>query len=208
MLNKQGFNLWADGYDKTVQLSEESDQYPFAGYKSVLNQIFNEVMQTMGSRVLDVGFGTGVLTAKLYEHGHHIDGLDFSPRMIELAQAKMPMAHLIEWDISQGLPEMIKDKKYDSIISTYALHHLPDEEKTSFLRGLLPLLTKSGKIYIGDIGFQKREELEKCREHSRGYWDEDEYYFVYEEFQSAVKSFCTSEFHQISHCGGVMVISR
>lgn len=33
MLSKQGFDLWAKDYDKTVQLSEENNEYPFAGYK-------------------------------------------------------------------------------------------------------------------------------------------------------------------------------
>ncbi len=37
ILNKQGFDLRADGYDQTVQLSEEGNQYPFAGYKVILN---------------------------------------------------------------------------------------------------------------------------------------------------------------------------
>ncbi len=67
MLNKQGFDLWANEYDQTVQVSEESNVYPFAGYKEILNTIFNEVMQNEKSKVLDIGFGTGVLTHKLYE---------------------------------------------------------------------------------------------------------------------------------------------
>ncbi len=45
MLNKQGFDLWANEYDQTVRVSEESNLYPFAGYKEILNTIFNEVMQ-------------------------------------------------------------------------------------------------------------------------------------------------------------------
>ena len=40
LLNKEGFDLWADGYDQTVQHSEEKYQYPFAGYKAILNKIF------------------------------------------------------------------------------------------------------------------------------------------------------------------------
>ena len=32
MLSNKGFNLWADNYDETVQVSEENDRYPFAGY--------------------------------------------------------------------------------------------------------------------------------------------------------------------------------
>ncbi len=31
MLNNTGFDLWADGYDKSVGLSDESDRYPLCG---------------------------------------------------------------------------------------------------------------------------------------------------------------------------------
>ena len=30
MLDKKGFDLWADGYDKTVRISDEENTYPFA----------------------------------------------------------------------------------------------------------------------------------------------------------------------------------
>ena len=33
MLDKKEFDLWADGYDKTVGISDEKNTYPFAGYK-------------------------------------------------------------------------------------------------------------------------------------------------------------------------------
>ena len=44
MLNNKGFDLWADGYDKSVGLSDEANTYPFAGYKKVLAAIFQTVM--------------------------------------------------------------------------------------------------------------------------------------------------------------------
>lgn len=31
MLSSQGFDLWADGYDASVGLSDEENSYPFAG---------------------------------------------------------------------------------------------------------------------------------------------------------------------------------
>ena len=46
MLNNKGFDLWADGYDKSVGLSDEANTYPFAGYKKVLAAIFQTVMHT------------------------------------------------------------------------------------------------------------------------------------------------------------------
>ncbi|MEM5017881.1 class I SAM-dependent methyltransferase [Metabacillus indicus] len=208
MLNNRGFNLWADNYDKTVQVSEDNNLYPFAGYKKILNTIFNETMQKTNSDVLDIGFGTGVLTSKLYENGHRIDGLDFSSGMISIAKSKMPKANLIEWDILNGLPLALKRNKYDSIVSTYTLHHLTDEEKVSFIKGLIPLLNEDGKILIGDIAFNTREDLTSCREENINHWDEDEYYFVNDEFNSSLNNNCRCEIHQISHCGGIFILSR
>lgn len=40
MLNKEEFDLWADGYDKAVGISDDEKSYPFAGYKDVLGMIF------------------------------------------------------------------------------------------------------------------------------------------------------------------------
>lgn len=208
MLNKQGFNLWADGYDKTVQVSEENGVYPFAGYKEILNTIFNEVMVKENSRVLDIGFGTGVLSSRLYEKGHQIDGIDFSQRMIDLAQPKMPNANLIEWDIANGLPGDMKIKKYDFIVSTYTLHHLTDEEKVLLIKELLPLLTDGGKILIGDIAFETRQQQEVCKNDSKELWDDDEFYFVFNDFRSGLADFCKLKFLPISHCGGVIEITE
>ncbi|MGD6960507.1 class I SAM-dependent methyltransferase [Rossellomorea aquimaris] len=207
MLNKQGFNLWADDYDKTVQSSEENDSYPFAGYKTILNIIFNEVMQKQNSKVIDIGFGTGVLTSKLYDNGHQIDGVDFSDKMIDIAKTKMPKANLIEWDITNGLPPEFKEKKYDFIVSTYSLHHLSDEEKIMFLKQLISLLRENGKILIGDIAFENREKLELCQKDNIGHWDNDEFYLVYEEIKSVLIKVCNCDFYPISHCGGVFVLS-
>ena len=88
MLNNIEFDLWADGYDKTVGISDEENTYPFAGYKKVLGFIFQTIVRAENAVVLDIGFGTGTLTAKLYERGCSIYGQDFSSRMIALASDK------------------------------------------------------------------------------------------------------------------------
>ena len=31
MLDSRGFDLWADGYDRSVDISDEDNTYPFAG---------------------------------------------------------------------------------------------------------------------------------------------------------------------------------
>lgn len=107
---------------------------PFAGYKDVLNSIYNQVRQKENSEVLDIGFDTGILTSQLYYAGCSITGIDFSIKMIEIANQKMPNAKLINWDFSKGLPEEIKNHHFDFIISTYAIHHLSDKEKINFIK--------------------------------------------------------------------------
>lgn len=201
MLNQNGFDLWADGYDKSVGLSEEEQAYPFAGYKNLLNEIYNRILSRSEKEVLDIGFGTGTLTCRLYEQGCRIYGQDFSEKMIGLAQKKMPEARLYQGDFSKGLTEELRKQRYDAVIATYSLHHLTDAEKVHFLKDLLPLLKEGGHIYIGDVAFQTRAELEQCRSNAGEEWDEDEIYFVFEELEQEMPGL---RFERISDCAGVL----
>lgn len=203
MLSSKGFDLWADGYDKSVGLSDESNTYPFAGYKAVLGRIFSIIMESGGRDVLDIGFGTGTITAKLYENGCSISGQDFSRRMIELAQAKMPGARLYQGDFSNGLAEELLGGGYDFIISTYALHHLTFSEKVSLINQLRGLLKPGGALLIGDVAFESAESLEKCRAAAGDEWDDDEIYFAYDEMQRA---FPEMEFEKLSFCAGLLIL--
>lgn len=205
MLNSKGFDLWAGEYDKSVGLSDACDTYPFAGYKAILNEIYNRVLSCPGKSVLDIGFGTGTLTSKLYEQGCCISGQDFSGKMIELAQKKMPKAKLYQGDFSRGLVKDLKQLKYDAIIATYSLHHLTDEQKISFLAELLPLLNEDGCIYIGDVAFATREELEKCKLQAGDEWDETEIYFVFDELKEFLP---TLVFEPMSYCAGILTLRK
>ena len=163
MLNNEGFDLWADGYDQIVGISDEEGTYPFAGYKQILNEIYNRTLAGKCDTILDIGLGTGTLTTKLYEQGCHVWGQDFSERMIELAKEKMPKAKLYQGDFSKGLVKELKQNRYDAIIATYSLHHLSDEQKVELIKDLLLLLNDDGHIYIGDVAFETRAELEHHR---------------------------------------------
>jgi len=205
MLNNKGFDLWADDYDKSVGLSDEDGTYPFAGYKAILNEIYNRVLSASAKTVLDIGFGTGTLTTKLYEQGCEIYGQDFSDRMIALAQEKMPDARLFQGDFSNGLVEPLMQQKYDAIIATYSLHHLTDSQKVNFLQSLLSLLHEGGCIYIGDVAFETRAALKKCMEETGDEWDDDEIYFVYDELRA---HFPSLQFKQMSDCAGLFTLQR
>ena len=203
MLDNKDFDLWADGYDKAVGVSDEENTYPFAGYKEVLGSIYKTILEKPNAVVLDIGFGTGTLTTKLYENGCTIYGQDFSARMIELATERMPKAHLYQGDFTQGLVEPLMGHRYDFIVATYSLHHLTDEQKISFLRDLQDLLNPGGQILIGDVAFENRSQLEQCQKDVGDEWDDDEIYFVVDELKG---EFPELGFKRISHCSGVLSI--
>ena len=203
MLDQKGFDLWADGYDRAVGLSDEENAYPFAGYKEILGSIFQTVMERPGAVVLDIGFGTGTLTAKLYEHGCTVYGQDFSERMIELAAEKMPHAHLYQGDFTQGLAEPLRNRSYDFIVATYSLHHLTDEQKIRFLRSLRKRLKEGGKILIGDIAFLTRADQERCRQEAGDAWDDEEIYFLIDEM---TRAFPDLVYQPVSACAGILTL--
>lgn len=205
MLSDKGFDLWADGYDQSVELSNDNSVYPFAGYKEVLNKIYVEILSSSQKSILDIGFGTGTLTSKLYDNGCIIFGQDFSQRMIELAQLRMPCARLYCGDFTQGLVQDLMQNKYDAVIATYSLHHLTDPQKVELINSLMSLLNDNGCIYIGDVAFNTQDELQKCREDVGEEWDDDEVYFVFEDMK---KSFPGMEFEQMSYCSGVLILKK
>lgn len=205
MLNSNGFDVWADGYDESVRLADESDAYPFAGYATILKEIYGRVCASGAKAVLDIGFGTGTLAGQLYQQGCDVFGQDFSSRMIQLAQGKIPRAQLYQGDFSLGLVQELKQQRYDAIIATYALHHLTDEQKVAFFQELLPLLQDNGCIYVGDVAFATRAQLEQCKAQAGDDWDASEIYFVYDELKQA---FPQLRFEPVSHCAGLLTLKK
>ena len=208
MLSNHGFDLWSDSYDLSVKKAEENNKYPFAGYTGLMNAIYGSIMEKSPAKVLDIGFGTAMLTSKLYEGGNIIAGIDFSAEMIKIASTKMPEANLLQWDFSLGIPPELENESFDFIISTYALHHLNDDDKVEFLSKLLNLLKSNGSILIGDVCFNTREELLSCQAACGDAWDDDEIYFVFSELQDRLGSLCKPAFHEFSFCSGVIELSK
>ena len=203
MFDSKGFDSWADNYDKDMEIEAAKNSYPFAGYREVHESITETILQKKGATVLELGFGTGTMASELYNNGCEIYGQDYSARMTELAQAKIPGAHLYQKDFGEGIAEPLLERKYDFIVATYAMHHLTDEQKIALIHDLLSLLEQGGKILIGDIAFETRDAMEACRQEYIDEWDDEEYYFAADEF---AKEFPELTFEKISFCGGILTI--
>ena len=205
MLDNKGFDLWAKEYDKSVKKS--SNEYPFDGYYDVLNYVYNSVINKESKKILDVGFGTGLLTSKLYEDGANIFGIDFSKKMIDIAKQKMPNGVFIQRDFNLGIPSELKCEKFDYIISSYAIHHLSNDKKVEFIVQLKDLLNENGKIIIADVAFRTEENLLQCKRENLNKWDEEEIYMVEDKVVPALyKNNIEAGYTQISSCAGILEI--
>lgn len=76
-----------------------------------------------GARVLDVGAGTGLPTARqLIAAGCQVTCLDLAPGMLELAQANVPGARFVLGDVVD-LPD--EPAQYDAVVAFFSLLNLP-----------------------------------------------------------------------------------
>lgn len=90
---------------------------------------------------LDVGCGSsGRIVDLLQSHGFEVEGLDVSPRMIELAKRRHPAVTFHQADIcAWELP-----KKYDLISAWDSIWHVPLSQQERVLRKLLNGLNSEG----------------------------------------------------------------
>ncbi len=98
-----------------------------------------------GERILDVGCGTGQLTAEIAQFGAEVVGIDFSPEMIRTARENFPQVRFEVADAA-ALPY---SQEFDVVISNAALHWVRDQQGAiaSIARAL-----KSGGRLVLEMG--------------------------------------------------------
>ncbi|MFT5796207.1 MAG: 2-polyprenyl-3-methyl-5-hydroxy-6-metoxy-1,4-benzoquinol methylase [Ascidiaceihabitans sp.] len=80
-----------------------------------------------GQRILDVGCGMGKFTIPLREKGFDVEGLDLSPRLLEMLNKEDPTIPTTCGDLHNLDPAL--HGKYDHVIGFFMLHHLFDLDK-------------------------------------------------------------------------------
>lgn len=90
-----------------------------AGFVAALASDLLDLLEPAPSeRVLDLGAGTGTLTARIAERGATVVGLDASEAMIARARASYPS---IDWVVADG-QALDYDAAFDAVFSNAALH--------------------------------------------------------------------------------------
>ncbi|MFJ6248429.1 MULTISPECIES: class I SAM-dependent methyltransferase [unclassified Streptomyces] len=102
-----------------------------------------------GSRVLDVGSGTGRPTAEtLADAGHEVLGVDVSPVMVELASRQVPAASFRCADV-RDFP--LDDASFDAVCVYFSLLQLDRHEQTETVRRLARALRPGGHLVLATV---------------------------------------------------------
>jgi putative AdoMet-dependent methyltransferase len=146
----------ASRYDSDVP----RDSHPIRqGYAAVLSWVASRVRPN--SRVLDLGAGTGNLDLLLPPLGKLVC-VDVSTRMLDIAREKLRCAGDVSYVIDDVLSYCSTTTEVlDHIVSTYAVHHLTDDEKHELLCSLPRVVESGGTAVFGDLMFA--DEIEKAR---------------------------------------------
>lgn len=106
-----------------------------------------QVLPPPPARVADLGCGTGSLTVLMAEAGHRVSGLDISPAMVALAQAKVAGAgYLADLSVGDAALPPWEPGSFDVVLARHVLWALGDPDLA--LARWLQLLAPGGRLVL------------------------------------------------------------
>jgi predicted TPR repeat methyltransferase len=134
-----GFDAIGIQYDEVFPHKE--------GQIRTVEQLLERV--SAGARVLDLGCGTGVPTARqLVDGGCEVTGVDISEVMLEQARRNVPEATLLQRDIVDAVATT---DRFDAVVVFFSLLMLPRDHIVDVLNALHDVITPSGWLAIGMV---------------------------------------------------------
>lgn len=112
--------------------------------------LFCNAIAKDNAKILEIGCGPGNITKYILSEqpNYRIDGIDFSPNMIELAKKNNPTASFRVMDCRQI--EKI-DKIFDGIICGFCLPYISEVESLKLISDAFNLLDEDGLLYISFV---------------------------------------------------------
>jgi len=139
--NREMFDRIATHYDQVNRLLS------FGRDKIWRQEAVEELQPLPEGRYLDVGTGTGALVSEILKQapGAHIDGIDPSEKMLQIAQSKnLPdTVHFFSADAT-ALP--MEDETYDGIILGFSFRNIEQREKA--IAEIFRVLKPWGRLVI------------------------------------------------------------
>ncbi|MFA5356251.1 MAG: class I SAM-dependent methyltransferase [Candidatus Omnitrophota bacterium] len=142
---RRWFGSWSNEYDATLG--------SISFHKGILDLAARLAGVKDGSRVLDIGCGTGLSSLKLLAKADcTVTGIDSSRKMLSIMKKKIKKLGLearVCCKLSDFSSLKFRDNAFDIIVSTVALHHIRD--KSVPLKRFYRFLKPGGRLVIGDV---------------------------------------------------------
>jgi SAM-dependent methyltransferase len=128
------YDRFASTYDKNRGIFDMTD---------VLNEFYCGLTVENG-RLLDLGCGAGEPFAKCFiDRGWEVTGVDFSAKMLELANRWVPAMKTLCVDMRNA---EFEPDGFDAIIAVYSLFHIPRQAHAAMFERCLRWLRPDGKF--------------------------------------------------------------
>ncbi len=140
---------WAPLYDACTWLVS------FGSVSGIRKSTVKAARLKAGEAVLDVGCGTGDLTLRAARRvgaeGRAV-GIDASPNMVKIARRKAAKkGRDVDFRVApiEDLP--FADGEFDAALSSFMIHHLPDDLKLRGLAEVRRVLKPGGRLVVVDL---------------------------------------------------------
>ncbi|MBP1962531.1 MerR family transcriptional regulator [Paenibacillus aceris] len=144
--DKWNFDHQAFTHDNNVANNDRE----YKDYEKALQTTVSWVAPKAGERGLDIGTGTGNLAAKFLDKDIHMAGIDQSIEMLKHCGRKHAQ---MELKLGNFLAIPYLDGQFDFIVTSFALHHISDDQKKLALGEMRRVLKPHGRICITDLMF-------------------------------------------------------
>ncbi|MBN9654911.1 methyltransferase domain-containing protein [Halobacillus sp. GSS1] len=160
---------WRDRWDFDDQAKDYDNNIKTTGYRFNVHQDYEEALEKVHTwmdasheeRGADIGAGTGNLTRRFLKQGISMAAVDQSKEMLKVCGEKHPG---VETRLGHFLSLPLKDQEVDFVVSSYALHHLPDEDKELALEEIDRVLSDYGRVVIADLMFKDESDRKSILE--------------------------------------------
>ncbi|WP_416839284.1 class I SAM-dependent methyltransferase [Haloferax sp. DFSO52] len=139
------FSALAPEYDDT----QDSDEY-----RACVSLVVHYADPSPDDVVLDLGTGTGAIALALAPAAKRVIGRDISEGMLEQARRKAAEVGIENVEFGEGRfrdPNVPDGEQIDVVVSNFAMHHLPDEEKREAIQRIADLEPR--RFVLGDVMF-------------------------------------------------------
>jgi ubiquinone/menaquinone biosynthesis C-methylase UbiE len=154
-------------YENYHQTSQVYDKTRSAGGVEIIRSALAESILPLKKQILvDAGCGTGLFAAAMVNHVQRVEAVDLNPGMLAKAQEKMvseEKAGRINFHQSSIDALPLPDESVDAVMTNQVLHHLPDDESSSWpkhckvFQEFTRVLKPGGSLIINSSSHQQLE---------------------------------------------------